>query len=194
MPSQNNPPLMLSFLFPATYNCVATNQNQQPINQMSKTETNQPASDVEVLTQSPRQSATETTLAQTEQKEFTRLDAIVKKGEEQAIAFIEALRLIRDQRLYRGQHNSFQDYCKTTLNYTRQYADYLLQAHDVKKGLTTIVVAHGLPPPAGCTARRRVCHPPQALHRPGKRSWLRLATCRCAPRYFRPLTVPLHLL
>lgn len=47
----------------------------------------------------------------------------------------EALRIIRDARLYRETHGTFEDYCRERWGWTRVRAHQLIEAADVNRGL-----------------------------------------------------------
>jgi hypothetical protein len=51
----------------------------------------------------------------------------------------KALLEIRDQRLYRQQHRTFEDYCRERWKWTRQRGYQLMQAASVARNLSTIV-------------------------------------------------------
>jgi len=56
-------------------------------------------------------------------------------------AFFEAgkaLMQLRDRRLYRSTHKTFEDYCRDRFGHSRQKSNYLIAAADVYENLTTI--------------------------------------------------------
>ena len=56
-------------------------------------------------------------------------------------AFFEAgkaLAELRDRRLYRSSHRTFEDYCRDRFGHSRQQSNYLIAAADVYENLTTI--------------------------------------------------------
>ena len=56
-------------------------------------------------------------------------------------AFFEAgkaLTELRDRRLYRSTHKTFEEYCRDRFGHSRQQSNYLIAAADVYENLTTI--------------------------------------------------------
>ena len=73
-------------------------------------------------------------LTEDEERDLLRLERKVER------AFFEAglsLREIRDRRLYRNSHATFEEYCKERFNFTRQAANYLIAGASVFETLTT---------------------------------------------------------
>jgi hypothetical protein len=73
-------------------------------------------------------------LTEEEEKERHRLELKVER------AFYEAgtaLRKLRDQRLYRSTHKTFEEYCGIRFGFTRQSANYLIAGAKVFENLTT---------------------------------------------------------
>jgi hypothetical protein len=71
-------------------------------------------------------------------KEFGRLlklETTIGKGMESAVEVWVALEEIRDSRLYRQKHKSFDDYCQNRWKMSRRYADMLIKSAYVVKGL-----------------------------------------------------------
>ncbi|MEH2290149.1 hypothetical protein [Nostoc sp.] len=50
----------------------------------------------------------------------------------------KALMELRERRLYRSTHKTFEDYCRTRFGHSRQQSNYLIAAADVYDNLTTI--------------------------------------------------------
>jgi hypothetical protein len=57
----------------------------------------------------------------------------------------KALAELRDRRLYRSTHSTFEDYCRDRFGHSRQKSNYLIAAADVYENLTTIC-CQNLPP------------------------------------------------
>lgn len=57
----------------------------------------------------------------------------------------EALLHIRDKKLYRSTHKTFEDYCQDRWQMTRQKASYLIRGTEVYESLSTIVDKNQLP-------------------------------------------------
>ncbi|MEH2310712.1 MAG: hypothetical protein V7K35_04610 [Nostoc sp.] len=58
---------------------------------------------------------------------------------------VKALAELRDRRLYRSSHRTFEDYCRERFGHSRQKSNYLIAAADVYENLTTIC-CQNLPP------------------------------------------------
>lgn len=85
----------------------------------------------------------ENTLASHERARLLELEDVVESGLQTFIQVGTALAEVRDSRLYREAHPTFEDYCRERWAFTRQRALQLIAAADV----TTMVVAAGLPAP-----------------------------------------------
>ncbi|BAZ02862.1 hypothetical protein NIES37_68750 [Tolypothrix tenuis PCC 7101] len=74
-------------------------------------------------------------LTEEEQRDRLHLERKVER------AFFEAgkaLMELRDRRLYRSTHKTFEDYCRDRFGHSRQKSNYLIAAADVYENLTTI--------------------------------------------------------
>ncbi|MEH1907408.1 hypothetical protein [Nostoc sp.] len=81
-------------------------------------------------------------LSDEEQRDRLHLERRVER------AFFEAgkaLMELRDRRLYRSTHKTFEDYCRERFGHSRQKSNYLIAAADVYENLTTIC-CQNLPP------------------------------------------------
>ncbi|MBD2732290.1 hypothetical protein H6G96_40200, partial [Nostoc sp. FACHB-892] len=81
-------------------------------------------------------------LTEEEQRDRLHLERRVER------AFFEAgkaLAELRDRRLYRSSHRTFEDYCRDRFGHSRQKSNYLIAAADVYENLTTIC-CQNLPP------------------------------------------------
>ncbi|MGH2412924.1 MAG: hypothetical protein ACRDEA_04350, partial [Microcystaceae cyanobacterium] len=74
-------------------------------------------------------------LTDEEQKERLRLERQVEKAFYQAG---QALKKLRDERLYRSTHKSFEEYCQDRFGFTRVAAHYKIAATEVVENLLTI--------------------------------------------------------
>ena len=77
-------------------------------------------------------------LTEDEQRERLHLERKVER------AFYEAgkaLKELRDRRLYRSTHKTFEEYCRDRFQFTRQSANYLIAAAGVVENLTTKICA-----------------------------------------------------
>jgi hypothetical protein len=70
------------------------------------------------------------------------LEVIIERGQETFIEVGRALMEIRDRRLYRDTHATFEAYCKERWGWTRQRANQLVDAAHVATALTTDVVTN----------------------------------------------------
>jgi hypothetical protein len=73
-------------------------------------------------------------LTEEEQRDRLHLERKVER------AFFEAgkaLAELRDRRLYRSSHRTFEDYCRDRFGHSRQKSNYLIAAADVYENLTT---------------------------------------------------------
>jgi hypothetical protein len=71
----------------------------------------------------------------------------------------KALQKLRDRRLYRSTHKTFEDYCRARFGHSRQKANYLIAGAEVYENLTTIccqesLTTNGLPKNLGLKPRR----------------------------------------
>jgi hypothetical protein len=72
-----------------------------------------------------------------ERKMLNTAEATIKVGLRSFLAVGEALATIRDNRLYRDEFATFEDYCQTKWNFTGRRSRQLIDAHDVVAGLPT---------------------------------------------------------
>ena len=74
-------------------------------------------------------------LSEEEEKERTRLERLVEKGFYQAA---RALRELRDQKLWRGSHRSFEQYCQDRFGFGRSRSSRLIESANVIENLLPI--------------------------------------------------------
>ena len=72
-----------------------------------------------------------------ESRDLTRLETTIAKGLQTFVEVGEALAEIRDRKLYRIEHGSFDDYLETKWKISRSRASRLIQAAEVVKLLPT---------------------------------------------------------
>lgn len=70
-------------------------------------------------------------LTTNEQRELAECEAVIEAGQKTFVEVGEALTRIRDKRLYRATHKSFDLYCQDMWNWTRQRANQLIDAAEV---------------------------------------------------------------
>lgn len=78
---------------------------------------------------------TETALTVPEQTKLKQLEAVIESGLRTFIEVGNALLVIREKRLYREAHDSFENYCRLRWNMTRRRADQLVQSAEVISNL-----------------------------------------------------------
>lgn len=74
-------------------------------------------------------------LSADEQEQLERCERMIRKHEGAFFEYAFALLQIRDKRLYRSSHPSFQSYCREKLGWSRAYALRIAQAGEVIEGL-----------------------------------------------------------
>lgn len=74
-----------------------------------------------------------------EQKSLTELEAVIEANAKGFIETGRALAAIRDQKLYRAEFSTFEDYCQTRWQFTRQRAYLLIESASVVTSLSTSV-------------------------------------------------------
>jgi hypothetical protein len=74
-------------------------------------------------------------LSVVERRSLESLEKVIESGVESFLATGSALKGIRDQRLYREKHKTFESYLKARWGFDRSYAHRLIDASDVKKDL-----------------------------------------------------------
>ena len=79
----------------------------------------------------------EPVLAPDEQDQLQRLEHVVESGLRTFIEVGEALSAIRDRRLYRGTHGTFEDYCVERWGMKKAYANHLVRAAETVRALPT---------------------------------------------------------
>lgn len=77
-------------------------------------------------------------LSPVQQTELDRLEKIIKGGWKTFLEVGEALALVRDKELYKGKYDSFEDYWRLELGYSRSYAYKLIDSAEVSKQLSPI--------------------------------------------------------
>ena len=73
-----------------------------------------------------------------EQEALARCEAVIRRGWESFIEVGVALAQIRDQRLYRAQHQTFEHYCREKWDYRKSHAYRLIAAAEVVKCLSPV--------------------------------------------------------
>ena len=73
----------------------------------------------------------------TEEEQSDRLH-LERKVERAFFEAGKALTELRDRRLYRSTHKTFEDYCRDRFGHSRQQSNYLIAAAGVYENLTTI--------------------------------------------------------
>lgn len=76
-----------------------------------------------------------TALTVPEQSELVLLESVIVQGLRTFIEVGNALLTIREKRLYRESHDTFEDYCRVRWNMTRRHANRLIQSAEVVENL-----------------------------------------------------------
>lgn len=92
-------------------------------------------------------------LTSQEKIELEQCEAVIAKGWETFVEVGKALANIRDKKLYRTTHRTFEAYCRERWQYRKSYAYYLINAAQVVTYLSTIVDKKELLP--SCEAQVR---------------------------------------
>lgn len=74
-------------------------------------------------------------LSATEQTELAQLEAVIERGMNTFIEVGNALAAIHEQKLYRSEHVTFEDYCRQRWNVSRPRAYELMAAADAVSGI-----------------------------------------------------------
>lgn len=67
-----------------------------------------------------------------ERSDLRRLESIIEKGKQTFVEVGQALKQIRDEKLYREKWNTFDAYCEDRFDFKRRYADRLIEAAEIK--------------------------------------------------------------
>jgi protein gp37 len=81
-----------------------------------------------------------------EQRDFKRLDGIVRSASKGVVKGALALAEIQKRKLYRDRHKTFENYCRQVHNLSRQYAYNLLKAGRTSIEMSAIADKFGLSP------------------------------------------------
>ncbi len=76
--------------------------------------------------------------------QLEQLEAIIEAGETAAIESGKALKIIRDERLYRGAYTTFDNYLSARWKFTRQRAGQLIGLATITASLSTVVDISGM--------------------------------------------------
>lgn len=78
-------------------------------------------------------------LSGSEVSQLTQHEQTIESGLQTFFEVGAALRAIRDGRLYRLMHSSFEEYCRERWEFSKRYANYQIGAAEVRESLGTIV-------------------------------------------------------
>lgn len=79
------------------------------------------------------------TLTDVEQRSLEQLEAVVHAGQQTFIEVGKALAEIRDKRLYKQTHSTFESYCNDKWGWGRNYVNKFISAAETTKSLGTTV-------------------------------------------------------
>src|ERR1041385_3786569 len=108
---------------------------QQPVTAASVRKLNASQSPVETHPDRPN---TLQPLSPSEQTEMNRCEETIAKGWHTFVEVGKALAIIRDHRLYRTEHSTFETYCRLKWQFGRAYAYRLITAAEVVACVSTI--------------------------------------------------------
>src|SRR6266446_4245588 len=77
-------------------------------------------------------------ISPTEQKKYAECEAIIEKGWETFVEVGRALARIRDKKLYRSEHDTFEAYCREKWQYAKSHVYRLIGAAEVLTCLSPI--------------------------------------------------------
>lgn len=97
-------------------------------------------------------------LALAESQALTEHEAVIERGLNTFTEVGNALLAIRDGRLYRVEHDTFEDYCQQRWGFNRHRASQLISA----AGVVTNVTSAGLPAPANEGQARELARVPES--------------------------------
>lgn len=78
-------------------------------------------------------------LSKSESQELVELEAVIRDNSEAFVKAGKALALIRDKKLFRSTHETFEDYCQSTWKFSRQNASLLIRAAAVHGNLSSAI-------------------------------------------------------
>jgi len=93
-------------------------------------------------------------LSTREVRVLARLEAMVERFRGSFVAAGQALRAIRDQKLYRGPFVTFEEYCRARWGFVRRQADRLIEAAEITEALGLRPI--GLKPPSAESQAREL--------------------------------------
>ena len=100
-----------------------------------------------------------------EAKDFKRLHGLVAKHSKSLLEASKALQEIRDRRLYRADHSTFEAYCQDAHGLSRQHVNHLIKAGKTLVEMETTVVTAGAPLPSNEAQLRQLARVPDAEER-----------------------------
>jgi site-specific DNA-methyltransferase (adenine-specific) len=107
-----------------------------------------------------------TSLTTREQRELGRAERTIARGLKSFLEVGTALKRIRDERLYREQFDTFEEYCIRRWDFSRIRAYQMCAASEVVADLSTVV---NIPPPGNEAQARPLTRLKEKKHR--KRAW-----------------------
>ena len=93
-------------------------------------------------------------LSELEQTKLQQLETVINRGKQAFVEVGTALMEIRVKRLYRGEFNTFEEYCQNKWGFSRQFASLQIQSAEIASGLSSI-----LDIPNGTTAEQFISVP-----------------------------------
>ena len=74
-------------------------------------------------------------LSVAEQHDLKKLEGVIQSSKEVLFRFGSAMEEIRDRRLYRAEHSTFEEYCQKRWGWGRRYVNYLIEGNAVVQAL-----------------------------------------------------------
>jgi len=104
-------------------------------------------------------------LATTDQCALAECEAIIERGRDTFIEVGNALLRIREERLYRAEFGTFQEYCEAKWGMSKTHANRLIDAAEIAENLTPT----GVTPSSERAARPLKSLPPRVQRRRGRK-------------------------
>ncbi|HWE03911.1 MAG TPA: hypothetical protein VG326_16010 [Tepidisphaeraceae bacterium] len=78
-------------------------------------------------------------LGEAERRQLAECETAIQTAQSHKLAEAQALKTIRENRLYRATYKTFEIYCQTRWGYSRQHAQQLIDWAVVNDDLSTVV-------------------------------------------------------
>lgn len=95
-------------------------------------------------------------LSEIEQTELQQLEIVISRSKQAFVECGTALMKIRVSRLYRGEFNTFEEYCQSKWGFSRRFANLQIQSAEIAEEMGSILLI-----PNGATAEQFISVPPE---------------------------------